>query len=89
MENGAKLDPRTVSRTFGRLVTAAKVPSIRLHDTRHTYATIALASGESVKLVSERLGHASIAITLDTYAHVTPQHDADAAARVERLIVGS
>lgn len=88
MENGTRLDPRTISRTFERLVTAAKVPSIRLHDTRHTYATAALASGESVNLVSERLGHASTAVTLDTYAHVTPQHDADAAERVERLIVG-
>jgi integrase len=88
MENGTRLDPRTVSRTFDRLVTAAKVASIRLHDLRHTYATSALASGESVKVVSERLGHASIAITLDVYAHVTPQHDADAAERVERLLVG-
>ena len=48
------------------------MPRIRLHDVRHTYATLALKAGVHAKVVSERLGHSSIAITLDLYSHVTP-----------------
>jgi integrase len=86
-ENGSAIDPRLLTRTFARHVTASGVPKIRLHDVRHSYATAALRAGISAKVVSERLGHASIAITLDTYSHVLPQADEEAAATVERLIV--
>jgi integrase len=51
-------------------------PKIRLHDVRHSYATAALAAGIPAKVVSERLGHANIAITMDTYSHVLPGLDA-------------
>jgi integrase len=88
-EDGAVIDPRLLTRTFTRLVAASGVPMIRLHDVRHSYATAALRAGISAKVVSERLGHASIGITLDTYSHVLPQADEEAAAAVERLIVGS
>ena len=55
---------------------------------RHSYATAALRAGIPAKVVSERLGHKSIAITLDTYSHVLPQADEEAAETVERLILG-
>ena len=66
----------------------AGIPHIRLHDVRHSYATAALAAGVPTKVVSERLGHASIAITLDTYSHVLPNMQAEAAEQVARLILG-
>ena len=65
-----------------------RLPRIRLHDVRHSYATAALAAGIPAKVVSERLGHANIAITMDTYGHVLPGLDAQAAGTVARLILG-
>ena len=62
-----------VNRHFKRLLEAAKLPkSVRLYDLRHSCATLLLAQGEHPKVVSERLGHASITLTLDTYSHVVP-----------------
>jgi integrase len=66
---------------------AAGLPPIRLHDVRHSYATAALAAGIPAKVVSERLGHATIAITLDVYSHVIPGMDAAAANAVANLIL--
>jgi hypothetical protein len=56
---------------------------------RHGYATAALAAGVPAKVVSERLGHATIAITMDTYSHVLPGLDEQAAGQVARLILGA
>jgi integrase len=61
---------------------AAGLSRIRLHDVRHSYATAALAAGIPAKIVSERLGHANIAITMDTYSHVLPSLDEQAAGTV-------
>ena len=66
----------------------AGLPKIRLHDVRHSYASAALAAGVPAKVVSERLGHANIAITMDTYSHVLPGLDAQAADTVARRILG-
>jgi Phage integrase family len=66
----------------------AGLPKIRLHDVRHSYASAALAAGVPAKVVSERLRHANIAITMDTYSHVLPGLDAQAADTVARLILG-
>ena len=65
------------------------VPRIRVHDLRHTYATLALAAGVHPKIVSERLGHSSVAFTLDVYSHVIPVLEEEAASRVARLITGA
>ena len=67
--------------------TEVGLPPIRLHDVRHSYATAALAAGIPAKIVSERLGHANVQITLDTYSHVIPGLDEQAAATVARLIL--
>lgn len=77
--NGTPVNPNNVSRSFEALVKAAGLRRIRVHDLRHTHATLLLKAGVSAKVVSERLGHASIAITLDTYSHVLPDMQ-DAAA---------
>jgi len=84
--DGRMLRPERVTRTFDRLVASSGLPRIRLHDLRHGHATYLLASGANPRLVAERLGHASVAFTLDTYGHVLPNQQADAAEAVRRLI---
>jgi integrase len=66
-EIGEPLHPNTLRKRFLKLIAAAGVPIIRIHDLRHTSATLMLANGEHPKIVSERLGHANIGITLDRY----------------------
>jgi integrase len=86
--DGRPLHPERFTKWFQQIVRAAGLPRIRLHDVRHSYATAALAAGIPAKVVSERLGHATIAITMDTYSHVLPGLDAQAAGTVARLILG-
>lgn len=86
--NGAPLDPVAVSKTFTRLVRRSGLPVIRLHDLRHTHATLALRAGVHPKIVSERLGHATISLTLDVYSHVIPHMQVGAADKVASLIFG-
>jgi integrase len=87
-EDGRPLHPREVTRAFTRHVLAAGVPIIRLHDLRHTHATLALTAGVHPKVVQERLGHANIAITLDTYSHAVPALEEQAAHTVAALVFG-
>ena len=77
--DGSALHPERISALFRRLVRAAALPRIPLHGLRHTYASLALAKGVNAAIVSRRLGHASVAFTLDVYSHVLPQVDAEAA----------
>ena len=80
--------PPTVDRPdwFARLSWEAGLPPIRLHDVRHSYATAALRAGVPVKVVSERLGHASVTITLDVYGHVIPGQQGQAAAKFAAVV---
>ena len=78
-ENGAQLHPERISALFARLARAAALPPIPLHGLRHTYASLALAKGVNAAIVPRRLGHATVAFTLDIYSHVLPQVDAEAA----------
>ncbi len=86
--DGRPVHPQRFSKWFEQHARAAGLPRIRLHDVRHSYATAALAAGIPAKVVSERLGHANIAITMDTYSHVLPGLDELAAGTVARLILG-
>jgi integrase len=86
--DGSPIHPQRFSSWFEQHTRAAGLPRIRLHDVRHSYATAALAAGIPAKVVSERLGHANIAITMDTYSHVLPGLDAEAAGTVAQLILG-
>ena len=88
-EDGSPLNPGAVTRRFGRLVGAAGLPRIRLHDLRHTHATMALRAGIHPKVVSERLGHSSVSITLDLYSHAGESLQAEAAARVAEVVFAS
>jgi integrase len=70
--DGSMPDPGTLTHAFGKLVGSAGLPRVRLHDLRHTHATIMLKMDVHPKIVQERLGHASITTTLDLYSHVVP-----------------
>lgn len=72
-------------RSFHPAIEKAGVPRIRFHDLRHTAATLLLLAGENPKVVSERLGHATVAITLDVYSHVLPTMQKEAANRLQKL----
>ncbi len=83
--DGSPLHPATISTRFRELNTNAGLPPIRLHDLRHGAATLTLATGADLKVVQDLLGHSSITITADTYAHVLPElarETAEAAARI-------
>jgi integrase len=80
--------PNIISRTFQRLAASAGLPVIRLQDLRHSYASAALEAGVWLKVMQERLGHSSVAITGDIYSHVSRQVDQDAADQVARVILG-
>lgn len=88
-EDGLELDPDWVGKRFGALSSAAGLPAIRLHDLRHTHATLALQADIHPKVVSERLGHSTISMTLDTYSHAIPAMQEDAAVRVAALVFGA
>lgn len=87
-EDGSLLNPTWTSRRFETLRKAAGCPRLRLHDLRHTWATLALINGVPMKVVSERLGHSSIQITMDRYSHLVEGLDRDAAETVARAIIG-
>lgn len=86
-EIGTALNPSNVTRAFKKVLAKAEIrTSIRLYDLRHTTATLLLQAGINPKVVSERLGHATIVLTLDTYSHVLPNMQQDATAQLEEMI---
>ncbi len=76
-----------ISQAFEKAVRESRQPRIRLHDLRHTHATLALQAGVHPKVVSERLGHANIGITLDVYSHAIPAMEEEAAAKIAALFM--
>lgn len=88
-ETGGPIDGRSLIRKWFRpLLRSAGLPPIRLHDLRHSYASIALSRGVHPKVVQETLGHTSIAVTLDLYSHVVPTLQRDAAREMGVALVG-
>jgi integrase len=82
LQDGSALHPDYLTRTFHALSKKAKVSRIRLHDLRHTHATLLLAAGVPVKVVSERLGHSTPAFTMAVYQHVLRGMQRDAVQAV-------
>jgi len=78
--------PNLTYRYFRPILIAAELPRIRLYDLRHSCATLLLVAEENPKVVSERLGHSTVVLTLDTYSHVIPTMQQGATARLEKLI---
>jgi integrase len=86
-EDRRPLHPETLSGLFVRQAKRVGLPPIRLHDLRHSVASILLARGVHPKVVSEMLGHATIALTLDTYSHVIPSLQQEAASVVAAAVL--
>jgi integrase len=84
--DGAPIPPERLTDDFRRLVVRAPVPRLRLHDLRHCNASWLLASGVPVKVVSTRLGHAKVSMTLDVYAHLLPAMDGQAVGVITDLL---
>jgi integrase len=83
---GTALDARNVSRAFRALLLSAHLPTVRFHDLRHTAATLLLAQGVDPRTIMETLGHSQISLTLNTYSHVLPALQADAAAKLDAIL---
>ena len=84
--DGSWIHPQSFSQVLDRKVAKLDVPTISLHDLRHTHATLLLKAGVPVKVVSERLGHANVAFTMSIYQHVLPGMQAEAALTFAGLI---
>jgi integrase len=85
-EIGEPMHPQAITDRFQKLASEAGVPVMRLHDLRHTSATLALSAGVHPKVVQERLGHSSIMITMDTYSHVVQGMQEAAAEKLAGLL---
>ena len=84
--DGRPIHPHLLSDAFKKLVKRSGLPRIRLHDLRHTHATLLLKAGVPIKVVSERLGHATPGFTMATYQHVLPGMQAEAAQTFAELL---
>lgn len=84
--SGEPLRPDTVSRQFTAAVKRADLPACRFHDLRHTHCAHLIAAGRNPREISRRLGHASVAFTLDRYGHLMPEADGEAATAVASLV---
>lgn len=85
-EDGTPLHPVLFSQSFEAHVRRLGLPAIRLHDLRHSYATLALQAGINIKVVSETLGHATVGFTLDVYSHAIPAMQEEAAETFAHLV---
>lgn len=79
-EDGSLLLPDTFSARFARLVSLAGLPRIRLHDLRHSAASVMYANGVPIKVISEMLGHSTVSFTMDTYVHAGSAEKREAAS---------
>jgi len=84
--DGSPLNPNTVTHTFAKVSARAGMPQLRLHDLCHIHATVLLKAGLHPRVVQERLGHSSIATTLDIYSHTVPGLQKAAAERLDTLL---
>ena len=83
--DGSLMHPDALTNSWRRYVAKAGLPHLRFHDLRHAHATLMLLQGVHPKVVSERLGHSSVGITLDTYSHVLPGMQAEAVRAFDEL----
>jgi integrase len=83
---GGPLFARNLYRSFKEMLKKGALPDIRFHDLRHTAATLLLTARVNPKVVSEMLGHSTVAITLDIYSHVIPDMHQDAASAMGKLL---
>jgi integrase len=87
-KTGTPINPRNLSRQCDDLMAKAGVPRISVHCQRHTHISQLLLAGVSIRAVSERVGHANVSVTLDTYSHLTREARREAADVAERMLFG-
>ena len=86
-EDGSPLRPDSMSRKWRRFLEEYNLPSIRFHDLRHSNATALIQAGVNPRVVQQRLGHSDVNITLNTYTHVLPEMDIDAAEKLDSIML--
>ena len=86
-EDGSPLHPDSMTRKWSRFLKEHDLPHIRLHDLRHSNATALILAGVNPRVVQQRLGHSDVNITLNTYTHVLPEMDIDAAAKLDAIMM--
>lgn len=86
---GGPLDPDAFGKRVSRIATRAGLPEVHLHSLRHAFAVLSLQAGVDLKVISARLGHGSIRLTADTYAHVVESLQREAADRLDNLVRGA
>ena len=89
LETGRPIDPDEVTNEFRDLVRNNSLPHLTFHGLRHAHATLLLSSGIQPKVISERLGHSNISITMDIYSHVLPSLQREAADTIDRLLASA
>ena len=85
--NGAPFKPDSMTQKWERLLEKNNLPKIRLHDLRHSNATALIQAGVNPRVVQQRLGHSDVNITLNTYTHVLPEMDVDAAEKLDSIML--
>ena len=83
---GQPIDAGVLSHAFGKIAKRASLENVRFHDLRHTFASLMLLSGAQPKVVSEALGHSSVAFTMDVYSHILPDMQEDAMALLDEVL---
>jgi integrase len=86
LTNGKTVFPSNMIKNYMNDVKKSGLPHIRFHDLRHTHATMLIGENVNVKVISERLGHSKIGITLDTYSHVLPSMQQEVADKLDGII---
>jgi integrase len=86
---GEPIHPESITQLFDRQVARFALPRIRFHDLRHTHASLLVAAGTPIKVVSERLGHANPGFTMATYQHLLPGMGATAARHFAALLAAA
>jgi integrase len=84
--DGSPLDPSVVTHGFGRVAARAGLQSVRFHDLRHTFASLMLLRGAKPKVISEALGHASVAFPVDTYSHIIDGTQRDTMTLLDEIL---
>ena len=83
---GKPIDPCVLTHAFGRITARAGLKGVRFHDLRHTFASLMLLRGAKPKVISEALGHSSVAFTMDTYSHIIEGMQSDAMALLDEVL---
>ena len=84
--DGKPIDPGVLSHAFGKIVARGGLKGVRFHDLRHTFASLMLLRGAKPKVISEALGHSSVAFTMDTYSHIIDGMQEDAMALLDEVL---